>query len=225
MAYTIQKDQNHDNAPIQLSFSGAQVQVCAARLSALRAHFYEHDWVRLPCLLEEPLLQRIVGLIQAESFLEVSHEDMRDDTELRLNDCAGERALELVHNNSQLFRLVEEVAQCDHIGSFLGRTYRFERGSGHQYRWHTDVADSRLVGLSLNLSTERYQGGDLHIRKCGRPNSEQRVENTVLGDALIFRIAEDTEHRVAPVVSTQPKTAFAGWFCAHPEFDDRLLKL
>jgi hypothetical protein len=166
-----------------------------------------------------------MGLIQSERFIEVSHEDMSDDTELRLADCAVERALELVHNNRRLFRLIEDITQCGHIGSFLGRTYRFERGNGHEYRWHTDVADSRIVGLSLNLSAQHYEGGDLHIRHCGKPETVQRVENNILGDAVIFRIAEDREHSVALVAGNHPKTAYAGWFCARPEFDERIMTL
>ena len=219
------KDVSHDIAPIQLSFSGARLQVSAVQLDALRTHFRENDWVRLPGLLDGPLLQRLMGLIQSERFFEVTHEDMSDDSELRLADGAVERALELVHNNRQLFRLIEDVTNCGHIGSFLGRTYRFERGSGHKYRWHTDVADSRLVGLSLNLSAQRYEGGTLHIRHSGKPESAQRVDNSILGDAVIFRIAEDREHSVAPIAGIHPKTAYAGWFCARPEFNERILTL
>jgi hypothetical protein len=38
------------------------------------------------------------------------------------------------------------------------------------------------------------------------------VNNTGFGDAILFRISKDLEHRVTEVVGEVAKTAYAGWF-------------
>ena len=42
--------------------------------------------------------------------------------------------------------------------------------------------------------------------------------NPGVGDALMFRIAPQYEHRIADVTGQEPRTAFAGWFCSEPEY-------
>lgn len=42
------------------------------------------------------------------------------------------------------------------------------------------------------------------------------VANTGYGDAVIFEISEDLEHRVTEVEPGPDKTAFAGWFVRSP---------
>jgi hypothetical protein len=39
-----------------------------------------------------------------------------------------------------------------------------------------------------------------------------RFVNKGFGDAIVFRIGGNLEHRVAPVRGAVPKIAFAGWF-------------
>jgi hypothetical protein len=49
------------------------------------------------------------------------------------------------------------------------------------------------------------------------------VANTGPGSALIFRIAEELQHRISDMEGDEPKTAFAGWFRPDlPEFFDEL---
>ena len=50
------------------------------------------------------------------------------------------------------------------------------------------------------------------MRKQGSKRLLVQIANTGLGDAMLFRISGNLEHRVTEVTGDQPKTAFAGWF-------------
>jgi hypothetical protein len=75
-----------------------------------------------------------------------------------------------------------------------------------------------LVALSLNLGPDPYVGAALRIRdrRTGRITDE--VTNTEPGDALVFRVDPALEHRITDIEGTAPKTAWAGWFKAQPDF-------
>jgi hypothetical protein len=72
--------------------------------------------------------------------------------------------------------------------------------------------------MSINLSTDAYQGGVLEIRDCESSHMVHGVANTGFGDAIIFRIARHLKHRVSTVEGTVPRTAFAGWFYPQPDY-------
>ena len=212
-----------NSAPaIQLSHSAAVLHVDERGVETLAQHFRETGWLRLPLLFEAPLLERVMRWLDEGDFREVTHDDMGGDTELVLQDCVASRSLELLHNNETLFQLLEEVTDCGRIGSFVGRTYRFLPNSGHGYAWHSDMADTRLLGFSLNLSRKPYLDGQLQLRQLDTPESCQDVINTSVGDAVIFTISEHMEHRVQQVTGLHPKTAYAGWFCREPDFRRRI---
>jgi hypothetical protein len=50
------------------------------------------------------------------------------------------------------------------------------------------------------------------------------IENPHLGDAVVFRIGPEFEHRICPVEGDVFRTAFAGWFYATPDFDELFLR-
>lgn len=176
-------------------------------------------------LVERNLLDRLADIVRSGSFSEVLHPDMNDDAEQVPSSAIASDAFELVLNDSQIFAMVEEITGCRSIGCFIGRVYRFMPGSGHSYSWHSDNVDSRMVGMSLNLSEQRFDGGQLEIRDRGNPGSVAVVQNLRFGRAVLFPIGERFEHRVTPVTGNIPRTAFAGWFCAEPQFSERISRI
>jgi hypothetical protein len=130
--------------------------------------------------------------------------------------------MNLLLNNSDLFRFVERVTGCEAIGSFSGRIYRYLPDEDHYDQWHDDLTDSRLVALSLNLSPMSYRDGVLEIREAKSKRIVQRIANTGYGDAILFAISDALQHRRTPVGGESPKTAFAGWFKARPDFLDSI---
>ena len=193
------------------------------RVARLREHYQRHDWIRLPGLISEALLERVMQGIAGTRFHDFTHPDIKSNKELQLGECAALKLLELVMNNAQLFQFLDRITDCGHIGSFVGRVYRFDSQNGHHDAWHDDSGFHRRLALSLNLSPDVYEGGALALRSKSQKERVSTVTNTVLGDALVFRIADSLEHRVSNVTVAHAETAFAGWFRSAPEFGEKIL--
>ena len=88
-------------------------------------------------------------------------------------------------------------------------------GADHFDSWHADIGTThrdRLVGMSINLSPRPYQGGVFRLREEASAHIFCELSNTGPGDAICFRISSALKHMVTPLVGTEQKTAFAGWF-------------
>lgn len=127
-------------------------------------------------------------------------------------------ALLILLNSPQLFRIIERITGASHVGCFRGRIYRFVPGAKNILEWHSDLNETRLVALTINLNTERYQGGVLSIRETKTKRMLGQVTNSAFGDAILFRIDERLEHSVSDVEGTVPKIALAGWFESEPDY-------
>jgi hypothetical protein len=116
------------------------------------------------------------------------------------------------------FEVVERITGVSRIGHFDGRVYRMLPNPDHHDTWHDDAGKRRLLAMSVNLSTDIYNGGVLQMRQRESRQILDEVANTGFGDAIIFRVARHLEHRVSNVEGEAAKTAFAGWFFAQPEY-------
>jgi hypothetical protein len=125
-------------------------------------------------------------------------------------------------NDEKLFQVIQDVTRCDRIRCFEGRVYRVNPGPEHYDSWHNDIGEDRLVGMSINLSRETYSGGVLQIRDHDTHEVVSEASNTGFGDAIIFRLSRGLQHRITEVDGKTPKTAFAGWFRAQPDFSSLL---
>lgn len=209
---------------IRLTRAGVLAVPDAAEVARLRSVFEREHCVRLPGLFDADLVRQVLPRIDKGPFETYVHEEHSGDvrflikTELCLQDPATVSLLNLVPNDARFFALVEAVTGCGHIGCFHGRVYRMLPGGGHHDSWHDDVFEHRLVSMSVNLSREPFRGGALRIREAATGRVLHEVANTGLGDAILFRIAPGLQHCVADVEGTVPKTAYAGWFEAEPDF-------
>ena len=200
---------------IQLTRSGPTLPA-SADLARLRAQFDRQYCIRLEGFLAPALLRFIHDRLEVAEFTERVHDDI--SAELCLQHDAALDLLHFLGNDERLFTLVQQLTGCSRIGCFLGRIYRMVPGSGHYDSWHADAIDHRLIGMSVNLGAQRYNGGLFQLRECRSPEILCEVANTGPGDAILFRIANQLVHQVTAVEGTIPKTAFAGWFRSEPEF-------
>lgn len=201
---------------IQLGRFGATIETQGLGVDRLRSLFRRDHFVRLPQLLEPKLLGSLLATLDGATFEDLDHDGV--GTEQWMPEDVLPGALSFLMNDSRLIELVEGVAECGHVGSFSGRVYRLLSGGRYSDSWHTDLGDDRLVALSLNLSRDSYAGGVLQIRDRATRSLLAEVENQGLGDAVLFRIREDLEHRVTDVHGPHGRTAFAGWFRSSPDF-------
>jgi len=187
-----------------------------------RAAFDRCACLFLPGLLETFLVARILRHLESDSFAPACHED-RSGKEFSRDVTIGGRssALHAVHvvlNDPRLFRWVEEVTGCRPIGCFSGRIFRTIPGGDHHLDWHDDRADgNRLVGLSIDLSPRPYAGGRLQVRRKRSRQPLFAAGPLLPGDAHLFRVAADLQHRLTRMEGTAPRTAAAGWFMSAPD--------
>jgi hypothetical protein len=207
---------------IYLGKSGFTSFDSGIRLDVLRAQFAQHHYIRFPQLIEQGLLEFIQSQIDRGEFYERVHQDIGSNKELCMKGNAAFGALLFLTNDKQLFQIIQDVTQCDQIGCFEGRVYRVNPYQGHHDSWHNDIGEDRLVGMSINLSKDKYAGGLLQIRDHASREILSEAENAGIGDAIVFRLAPHLQHRITEVQGKVPKTAFAGWFRAQPDFPSLL---
>lgn len=205
------------DSPITLTRSGAVTRWSAVELRSLTDEFDRTHCVRIPRLLGPDLLTELQARVEHASFRERVHEGIDDNSELCLSDDAVSGILQFLFNGRELFELVERISGCEKIGCFEGRVYRVVPGAGHHDAWHDDLGEHRMIAMSVNLGGD-FQGGRLQIRERATKSICHDVANTVAGDAIVFRLGSNLQHRMTDVEGTAAKTAFAGWFRSQPNF-------
>jgi hypothetical protein len=200
---------------IRIGTAGAEGALQPDELERLTRQFSEQRAIRLPGLLEPPLLD--VASERAE----------RAPFQLRTLDGLGrqlagadpvlEMMLLVALNRPPLYALLEAVTGRSPVRGIEGGVYRLAPGTGHELPWHDDGNEpGRLLGFSLHLGRVPYEGGLFQLRaRSGGPLFFE-IANTGLGDAVVFAVDAGLEHRVTPVEGRSPRTAFAGWAVDRP---------
>jgi hypothetical protein len=209
---------NRDPQPLlQLTRTGALWR--STDLSGLQRTFAERHHVVLPSLFDPALLALVGREIERGEFKEHAHGSIATELRLQPGICTG--LLLFIVNDPELYRFVEIVTSITPIRSFTGRVYR-RHAERHHDSWHSDLDEDRRVGMSINLTSEPYEGGVFEIRDVGTEETLASTANIGFGDALLFRLAPVLRHRVTAVRGTVPKTAFAGWFLSEHDYQARL---
>lgn len=204
------------NEVIQIASNGTLRTAPALAFEDARRRFGTTGYLKLPQFIEPCFLGEILAAIDRAEFYERVHDGI--GVELCAVPGALSGALELACNDPRLFDLVDELTGCGAIGCFEGRVYRMAGGTGHYDSWHSDVGQDRMIAMSVNLGRDPFEGGQLQIRRTNSTEILAEVENPTPGDAVIFRIDPQYRHRVASVVGPAPRTAYAGWFRALPDY-------
>jgi hypothetical protein len=201
---------------IQLTRRGLAIEG-AADVDRLANTFARISCVTLKQFVEPLLLKWIASAVEGATFVPRVHDDVEPPaTDLWLSDHQVRSTMLLLFNDRTLFEFIQRLAGCPPIGCFIGSTYRMMAELNHHDGWHDDIHDGRMVALSLNLSPNGYRGGLLQIRDKASGTIVHEVANTGFGDAIVFRLGVEIEHRVTDVESGPAKTAYAGWFQSHP---------
>lgn len=215
---------------IQITRSGIFVDE-AESISQLKESFAKQHCVVLPRLLEQTLLARIIKQLETAKFYANVHRDYdRQEFATDLTIRENELALHQIHlllNNKKLFEIIQQITDCKmRIASFGGRIYRNQPNANHQLEWHDDTEMSeRLIGISINLSAERFDGGVFQLRDRETKKILTEVACGNAGDAHIFRISQALQHRVTKVEGKGARTAAAGWFNSYPDIETTIKSL
>lgn len=201
---------------IKLTRKGLQ-GVDNAVLLALKQEFETCQCIVLPRLLEDDLFQKIAVSTGAASFFENEHygEDNRvfaSDLSIAGSSLALHQ-INFLLNNQTVFRLIEDITGCTGIMGFNARIYRNMPDENHYLDWHDDTIDKhRLIGVSMNLGLEKFDGGVFQIRRKGTDEFLRQVSCGEPGDTHIFKVSPDLQHRVTQTTGQHARTAAAGWF-------------
>jgi hypothetical protein len=206
---------------IQLTRSGVRLDLPEDRAAALRTAFAREHVLRLPAFLDPALAAMLETRLAGARF----GARIEDGVEIEgtLEEPAVIDLFRFILNDPQLFDIVDGLTGCGAIGCFTGRVYRRRastRPGEHYYPWHNDMADDRLVGLSINLGREPFEGGVLQVRDAVTHAPIVEIANTVFCDAVLFRISDALEHQVTPVEGRAMRMVMAGWFRARPSYLD-----
>jgi len=203
-------------AAIKLTKRGPEITSDQSVIEALRAEYASRSFVYLRQLIAPELLDLFCTNVEKGGFERLEHPY---GAELDTTDLKTSALIDVLFNNTRLFEFIQTITDCGSIGSFNGRVYRYLADEDHYDGWHNDLVQHRIVALSLNITKQSYEGGLLELKDLDSQVIES-IQNTVFGDAILFRLASHLEHRRTPVRGNVPKTAIAGWFRSEPQFMD-----
>jgi hypothetical protein len=190
------------------------VAVDAGAVLRLRDEFRVQHCVLLEGLLDHALLDLLRPRLAAGTWADFTHEGI--GTEVILNDDLALNILHFAINAPAVLDAVRVISDCPDITWYDGRIFRMDPAAGHYDSWHSDVMDGRLIGMSVNLSFAGYEGGEFEMREVSTDRRVGKIANHTLGNASLFRIDGQFQHRVGALAGTRPRTAFAGWFKSGP---------
>ncbi|MDP9054708.1 MAG: 2OG-Fe(II) oxygenase [Acidobacteriota bacterium] len=188
-------------------------------ISRLANEFEETGCAALPGLLAPEILKPLLQWLETARFEERNevHENRIFGTTQFVPET--ERALFLLQfilNRPALFDLVRQISACPEIGNYIGRIHRTGAESSQHIDWHRDAVECRALGLCVNLSAEEYTGGLFQIRDPGH-TVRAEIGRQPAGDAFLFRIDLDWQHRLTQVKSGR-RTVGVGWFRTAPDW-------
>jgi hypothetical protein len=207
---------------LQLTQAGAVFQGTAADVCAMQRTFACHHVLVLRQFLPDSLLHFLQRRLVQAAFVSAGRAGFFAEHRLQEDEPVLAH-LRFLTNDPALFRWIEVITGCEPIGCYSGRVYRRLPGAEHYDDWHEDVGQSRMVGLSINLSAEVFAGGALRLRDTVSRRLLCEYANTGFGDAVLFRISPALQHIVMPVEGTVARTAFAGWFRQEDDYTPSLV--
>ena len=208
------------NQLLQLTLRGPVPSDGALSADDLRREYRERHCVTVPGFLDTTLLEWMQTQIAKEELTPRTHFGGLA-TELGTWDSRPVGVLTFLVNDPRVLALVAGITSRPLLSRFAGRIYHRIPGAHHD-SWHDDIHPARLVGMSVNLGSSDFQGGEFQIRDTATEQPLGQIANTGRGDAILFEIREGLQHRMAPLTGTVPKTAYAGWFGATVDYNAEL---
>jgi hypothetical protein len=196
--------------------------VTPGSFTTLRSQFNQTGLAQLPGFLAPRPLELLLNMIESASF------ELKDEISRKSGAVFGTTqfmsrtdpvmiALYFLLNREALYDMAAEACAVPRPRTFTCRLHRTTAATDQHIDWHDDATDGRLLGLNINLSSERFGGGLFQLR-----DSEKRVtgevKHTVPGDAFLFKIGQGWQHRLTRVESGV-RTVAVGWFRLPPDWE------
>lgn len=196
--------------PVQLAPAGVRI---LAGDAGLAEQFRTSGMLALPGFLDESFVQLLDRADKTSTFVREVVTDL-GEREIE-SPLRGTAAILLALRNRELLDWVAKItgSSCPlEVGGNIVRTWP---GGRDRLDWHDDVGDvRRIAGLTIRLGMSPFEGGEFEMRAKCKPEAITGHHHARVGDALLFRVSPQLEHRVTPIASGGPRQMFAGWFMA-----------
>lgn len=190
-----------------------------AALDVLRDEFALNHCVVLDKLLSPSLSNLIDSQLTNARYSDTDYQNSKGVSYGKEETLISEKhyllpTLSLFLNGDVFLNAIRHITGHSEIQSFGGRIFQLRESKEGHLSWHDDLkkGENRLIGLSLNLSKNLYEGGDFSIRDKSTKKVYKQVSYRGWGSAHIFRINEGLQHMVTPVKGENSRVALGGWF-------------
>jgi hypothetical protein len=180
----------------------------------LQEDFKKYKCIFLPELLEKHTLGRLIEKIEKinfESKLENDEQGKFGKIKFIPQNEAVIFLFNMIFNETVFFEFIQKITENKKIDNFKGRIHRSVGLQNHEIDWHGDNSDNRLLAMTISLGKDTYTGGFLQIREKVSKKKLSEFGQLNAGDAVIFQISPDLEHRLTKV-ETGSRTVGVGWF-------------
>ena len=164
----------------------------------------------LPCVFQ-PDFSTLMRSVCGKAVLEAQDVEGVGRRWIEPLDRVG-KMLSLVLSHESVLDWVGKVGGRGPVNRVAGQLASYSAGHGEFLDWHDDNFEDRKIAVVIDLSEHEFEGGEFEMRLRGKetPHFKHRLQG--FGTALIFRVADDVEHRLLPVTDGGPRRTFAGWF-------------
>ena len=180
----------------------------------LQEDYEKSKCIYLPKLIEEKPLRRLLEKIENITF-EIKFETADQEKFGKILFVPQDEPVififNMIFNDKNLFNFLQTITNCKKINNFNGRIHRSVGLQEHEIDWHGDNVDNRLLAMTISLGIDKYIGGSLQIREKVLKNILGEFYQLNAGDAIIFQISPDLEHRLTKV-ELGTRTVGVGWF-------------
>ena len=176
-------------------------------------HFAEHRAILCNGAIQRDFLALLFDVLARAEFRSDRVEGL-GHREIEKPALAG-RAISLALNRRTLLDWIATVARCGRLGSVEGRVVQTALRPDDRLRWHDDLEDTgtqRRLGITIGLSNQAYDGGLFELREKDMHTALFHHRHVEPGQALIFDVAPDVEHRLCPITAGGPRRVYTGWF-------------
>lgn len=120
-------------------------------------------------------------------------------------------------NQKNYIEFLENVTGCRPIGQMMGHAYVSDKNEKRGYGFHSDNDDNRHFLVSINITSQKYEGGVFTMRNSKTQETLFQIHNNDSYGLLIAPIADYLEHAVSDVTGDVTRITLLSWAMKQPQ--------
>lgn len=174
-------------------------------------HFDQSRSTYIAAPFDQNFLTKLTDLIAKQEF--IFFDDPRIGKEERIDNDAFYAKLNLILSSPSCLNFIKKISKKTTIKMATTRVYRINSKEDHQVYWHNDDRVlSRVLSMRIELSREKYEGGEFQLREIESKKILATSGQLNFGDAFLFEVDfKQLEHQVFQVTKGE-RTSLIIWF-------------